>query len=795
MENKAEIKAQDNYAKKRIQFIGINVLIALSAIIFLAYMYLRIYDNEKLRIHEELNKGLYNYRQNVLSLVESESQGLNYLSSLVKHEIIKGHDEKNIYVALRLFCKEYNLDYVSYVMPNGEFYTNYKNTHDISNTVLKRNEIKRGFLGKSTLSFFFAVNEEGNFFSISVPIMEKDKVVAVASSYYKVSTLRKKLNLTSQISGSYPLSIVSSSGTVAYISEAGQCLFAENFQRSSLPYRDYTLFELLRMKHLSNKMINKVKKDMSEQKEGFFTISIEEDSRLMQYIPLEIDDWYIFSNVSSNLITLAVKKLAKEFFYLSLFLSVIFMFYVGYIICHEKRLRNTIESERDKLRVKEEELSIALKQSENEVFHYDFRNKVCEISEKISKELHITSVMENFPESLIRTGLIGQESAEDLRQFCKKIENGSKSESVLLKMYEINKKTVWVKLTSTVLFNRDGEPLYAIINSRDETELYESKLSYNLWQKYIKELSKGDYKIAEYNITKGIIETSSGNLEINLPEVDKDPNLEASITLWIEKNIYEDDKQRLRDFLSKEKLIADFRGKSYKTNEIEVRRKITEDEYRWTTISVKLATSSNMEEIKALVALRDIDKDKRYRIELEEKSRKDFLTGFLNRATFTDEINMKLAEESTSKHVFAIIDLNDFKFINDTYGHQTGDHVIEEVATKLMKKIRDYDLVGRLGGDEFVILLSDIPDIEMFKERVATLKGMTEVTVSDNLVITSSMGVSVYPDNGLTFEELYRKADLALYQAKKDTRGNLKFYDDTMEMTEDFEGNEITPIE
>jgi diguanylate cyclase (GGDEF)-like protein len=164
----------------------------------------------------------------------------------------------------------------------------------------------------------------------------------------------------------------------------------------------------------------------------------------------------------------------------------------------------------------------------------------------------------------------------------------------------------------------------------------------------------------------------------------------------------------------------------------------------------------------------------------------DELTGLLNRSGYKILIQNLLDKSLISKTSFALVyvDLDDFKLINDTYGHSIGDQVLIEVAAQLKEVVRHKDLVARLGGDEFVVILVSnkstmIPNAaESVYTRIASLcSGFNLECVSDKL--TASVGVAVYPDDGL---DMLNNADQAMYKAKKSGKNKFMFFSENKEV-------------
>jgi diguanylate cyclase (GGDEF)-like protein/PAS domain S-box-containing protein len=163
----------------------------------------------------------------------------------------------------------------------------------------------------------------------------------------------------------------------------------------------------------------------------------------------------------------------------------------------------------------------------------------------------------------------------------------------------------------------------------------------------------------------------------------------------------------------------------------------------------------------------------------------DFLTGLPNRLLLNDRIGraIELARRNKRKVAVLFLDMDGFKHINDSLGHPTGDMLIQSIGKSLVECVRTSDTVSRQGGDEFIVLL---PEVEHPEDTVAAAKRMLEVVASvhsipqHDLQITCSIGVSVYPDDGLDAETLIKSADIALYQAKENGQSSYQFFQPAM---------------
>jgi diguanylate cyclase (GGDEF)-like protein/PAS domain S-box-containing protein len=167
----------------------------------------------------------------------------------------------------------------------------------------------------------------------------------------------------------------------------------------------------------------------------------------------------------------------------------------------------------------------------------------------------------------------------------------------------------------------------------------------------------------------------------------------------------------------------------------------------------------------------DITSSKEHQEELRLMAHYDVLTGLPNRALFTDRFTQAIAHSNRTHHELAVcfIDLDNFKPVNDNYGHEVGDQLLIEVAERITENIREEDTVSRQGGDEFAILLNDI---ESFVQCEQTLQRIHHALAQPFLIddyphkITASSGVTLYPHDDSDIDTLLRHADQAMYQAK-----------------------------
>lgn len=182
-----------------------------------------------------------------------------------------------------------------------------------------------------------------------------------------------------------------------------------------------------------------------------------------------------------------------------------------------------------------------------------------------------------------------------------------------------------------------------------------------------------------------------------------------------------------------------------------------------------------------VVQTRDINLRKEYESKLKYFAYHDSLTGLPNRMLFNEEFMVAKENFQKSKDGLALImlDIDCFKLINDTFGHDVGDLVIKEFSQRIRKTIRDVDIVARLGGDEFVILLTGFQsnnEVAQIAENILDAMQDTWEIDNESLTVTTSMGIAIVQAEEFSRHSLIKCADLALYEAKESGRNSYRFY-------------------
>lgn len=200
--------------------------------------------------------------------------------------------------------------------------------------------------------------------------------------------------------------------------------------------------------------------------------------------------------------------------------------------------------------------------------------------------------------------------------------------------------------------------------------------------------------------------------------------------------------------------------------------------YYWMRITARIFYWEDDRSVRMLLYRQNIDREKRHELLMEEKMQRDSLSGLYNKAAAQKLTHKLLLENPNQSYAFFIIDIDNFKNVNDTCGHAVGDHVITDFAKKIQQQFREQDIVGRIGGDEFAVFVP-VPDRDWAEAKAGMLSRTLYYEFSDNQKschISASIGVAISPEAGTSFETLYQNADTALYQTKEKGKNGYTLY-------------------
>ncbi len=273
--------------------------------------------------------------------------------------------------------------------------------------------------------------------------------------------------------------------------------------------------------------------------------------------------------------------------------------------------------------------------------------------------------------------------------------------------------------------------------------------------------------VVDYDFRKQTLELN-GNTRFIDPEA-KETYSAKEVLLLARNRLHESDRSLVHD-------LSELSENTDVTFQREMRLLCADGNYYWYRFTGTTVRDENGRLLRLVGNLLNVEDDVNKQELLKQKAEIDPLSGLLNKGAFTNYVTHLLEESNPDSNLYAfyIIDLDNFKKVNDTLGHMVGDRVISEVAQKLCTVFSENDYVGRIGGDEFTAFLRLSGEGIQIGQKIIHSKAKALCAIINEIYsdgknevnITASIGVAIYPKDGMTFQELYKKADGVLYQSK-----------------------------
>lgn len=202
--------------------------------------------------------------------------------------------------------------------------------------------------------------------------------------------------------------------------------------------------------------------------------------------------------------------------------------------------------------------------------------------------------------------------------------------------------------------------------------------------------------------------------------------------------------------------------------------------YAWVKVSVCIYRAFDTGTVKIISHVKNIQQEKERELAIISKAQRDPLTNLYNKAVTKELIDeLLISEDGKGIHAVYLIDIDNFKAINDEFGHAFGDIVISTMADKLSQSFRTSDIVGRIGGDEFLIFMKNVADRIVVSQKAEEIcKSFHDwlKSISGRVETSLSIGICILPEDGTTFDEIYEKSDVALYVSKNKGKNTFAFY-------------------
>jgi len=443
------------------------------------------------------------------------------------------------------------------------------------------------------------------------------------------------------------------------------------------------------------------------------------------------------------------------------------------------------EAENQRLRENEQILNIAARHSMRFICCYDIDSKLARPwNQNICNKCPLPHLCEHSYIDILQSDAVLPEGKAPMEAMFSDIHSGVPGGEYKIRFKDTKvspEQSRWFDVKYSTIQHERHRPSVALISFADITEQYEREIAYQRHQQLLQDSKDNHLLFLESDLTTDLIEQQGGGLLFSMHIAGKKQN--AFFNRMIQHFFTEDNRNDAIQFFSTAYLLGRHVGGNHnieKTWQVRSRR----GKVFWLRSTVNMVTDSYSNHVKALFRIEDITTSKEEALAVQRRAEQDGMTGLLNRATCEERIRAALGN-NTRPGILVLLDLDDLKGINDTFGHEFGDIAIKSIAEMLKTHFRQDDIVGRLGGDEFAVYLSNCAGNEVAVTASLTrlLDELTTITIGNHnaRTIHCSLGCTTELEEGDTFTTLYRRADLALYHVKRHGKHNIAFYDASME--------------
>lgn len=521
---------------------------------------------------------------------------------------------------------------------------------------------------------------------------------------------------------------------------------------------------------ISDEAIERVRNDMTHGQSGLFTFEHRGADSLIHYAPVGMQDWYLFITIPSGVLETRHAEITGIVLQSAIVVSLLWAIAsvcMLYALLRRQRRKAREDALLDESRRIQEDLyRMALAHSDRKAVRVNLIDRTMKWEDSSALAASDETLWVNFPDSLLNAGWIDGESAESAKRMAEEMLAGVESGEQTLLIRTSQGLYAPHRIKYTTLYNEKHEPAFAIITYEDISEMRDRELALQRWRALLDEFPAEKYRFLEQNLTRDTVDHTEGAL-FDAVAVRHIGAYNQRMKTFVKTYVHPEDAALFTSVMDREALLKSY-YEGRRGMKIEFRLLEKNKEPRWVRLTVQMVEYPETGEIKSYKLFEDVDEAKQRELALIHGSEKDSLTGVFNRGTFKEQVNASIANsQKDATHALVLIDLDNLKMINDLNGHAAGDRALVAVADTLRSVFRQADLIGRIGGDEFCVFLHNVTGSAPVSRRIRHMNASLTAWTGNEFSATCSAGVSMYPEDGRTFDELFDKADRALYRAKR----------------------------
>jgi len=698
------------------------------------------------------------------AMIDGQYRLLEAFAEHLEHHY--GTDREGIIEALSMISPKFEFSYVCYVDLKGAMYFDGETSN-----VWGRQYFQDSLNGEKGLQYVAVRRFNVPAVAVSVPYVVNGKIEGVICGWMDEHNLQGLI--TSKAYGGYSYSLLVNSDGKALIYADSEYMLSQNGSLSYLENADFddgvTYQEI----------ISRLKSGESFT----FRFTYQGNRRVVAVAPMTNsdmpqNDWFVANAVSQEFLENEIAAERRNSLELLYALFVCGFIAVALILLYREKSLRAMQKSAEELEQREECFRIAASQTGRFVFRYDIPTQTYYHITGYKGPFEQPQVVKNLVEEMIAKGAIAPESAAAYREFFQTIDDGKTPPDTDIKLMVHGGGAGWYRFSATLAFASDGKATTAVVSYVECDEQREREMAYSRWMQEMQKLPRKNTVLLEWNITQNIFESERGDARVS-PGKYESATFDEVAGIYAGCHVFAEDRQAYLSLVNRAHLLG-----MYHSNATSAQldyREVQSGVCRWMRLTVRLVMYPTSTDIKAYIAVVDVDEEKQAELSLIAKSEMDQLTGAYNRGAFVDRVRELIAKQPNGNHLFMMLDIDDFKAVNDTFGHDFGDKLLQSIPETARRVLRTNDFIGRVGGDEFMICLENVAGVEAMKAKAAELIRAFSQRVSETQIATVSMGASAFPKDGCCFEELYKKADIAMYRIKKNGKNDFCFYEAGME--------------
>lgn len=509
-----------------------------------------------------------------------------------------------------------------------------------------------------------------------------------------------------------------------------------------------------------------MKSDFKTGKEGEFSFCNNGECRYGYYMPIGTRNWQLVYTVKDESVNRTLNNIYRINNKHSLFVAMCYLVWLACIVFYFHKANKEVKNAHLEISKSMEILHIALRHSNQPIFEYNPELKVIKQITDFPNPLFNNDEQSLSIENIITQNIILPQSIVSFMQLFETIKNCSEARADI----QINSygETPWIRISFHNIY-KENSITSCVGFIEDITEL-----------KIIEQQTKRKLELQDALISKALLYAKADIETNNFLEMNGEES-EIPYDEFLQKNIIDRVRPEDKAYVSQELSLNVLRNKFEQgTDTIETQFIMN---FNGTDKWVSCLEYCNFtNQSKLIIIISDIDKKKRQEISLLYQAERDGLTGLYNSSTTRAKIEEALSSplSSNAKQIFILLDLDNYKLINDTFGHDYGNQVLIEVTNSIKNRFRSSDIIGRIGGDEFVIFLRNMNknnNIDIMLKELCNIISKTYSKDGKEVHLSASIGVSTVPNDGNTFDELFKKSDIALYEVKHQNKNGYRYYE------------------